>query len=941
MLSLLTWIALIALVDQGEGYALRGCEVHKQKHLKVLCYKMGLTQVPANLPEKTVHLDISHNKIKAIKAEDFNNLTLLQQMNISFNEISFISIGTFQKLTALNDMNLGNNQIESLISGMFEGLQNLTVLLLNGNLITTIHPNAFSGLPNLKILGLSSNRLYELKTISIAFQLGRLEEIYIANNSLQHFLTSDLSSISTNLHAIDASCNPFSEFAVVTDILRGVNYLNLSSTQKNVIWNLTEPCFLKGLNRFNMKGMNLTLAAVSSIIQSLTCSSLEEIDLGFLNLTDSNVIQHLCLRHPKIKIIRLQGNNYKEFKVDTFQNCTLLEELDLSENMFHDVPATTFQHLSLLQKLSLAKNMLTSIPDNFPHMNALKVMNLSSNHLSEVSLNNSQSYESLKSLDLSGNKMSVFRSSYVGNWSLQNLNLGDNYLVDVSGSFQSSLKMLDSLLLRKNKLSSLSCDTFKNLESLKFLNLVDNQIEEIETGAFNGLHNLKSLLLGSNKLTQNAIKNSTFQGLKTLQELQLFRNNLYYESSRKLDVPPFLSLTSLKLLTLNSQAHDGMQNIPSNYLEGLVSIKMLHAGNLAFKSLDPTMFTYTPTLQELDISDNHFLKLDPSLLAPLQNLTELHINQNILDSLDFLVLSNNSKLLLLRAVKNQLGTLTYDQITALPALEFLDLRSNPLTCDCNNMYFINWVETDPKTQVLHFYEYECASPPSSKGEKLFTFNFETCRIHYDFILFLSTCLFIGITLIVLTVCKLWRWQIVYSYHIFLGFLYDRKQLKKPRYHQYDAFISYNSHDEEWVFSHLVPNLEELYKWKLCLHHRDFEPGKPIIDNIIDSIYSSRKTICIVSSHYLESEWCSKEIQMASYRLFDDRADVLILLFLEDIPSYRLSPYHQMRKIIKKKSYLLWPKDMNAYSVFWLKVHKALETGENEVDEHSPLSGLCH
>ena len=42
------------------------------------------------------------------------------------------------------------------------------------------------------------------------------------------------------------------------------------------------------------------------------------------------------------------------------------------------------------------------------------------------------------------------------------------------------------------------------------------------------------------------------------------------------------------------------------------------------------------------------------------------------------------------------------------------------------------------------------------------------------------------------------------------------------------------------------------------------PGKPIIENISDAIYGSRKTICVISHHYLESEWCSREIQMARW-----------------------------------------------------------------------------
>ncbi|KAL7852623.1 hypothetical protein SRHO_G00184080 [Serrasalmus rhombeus] len=130
-------------------------------------------------------------------------------------------------------------------------------------------------------------------------------------------------------------------------------------------------------------------------------------------------------------------------------------------------------------------------------------------------------------------------------------------------------------------------------------------------------------------------------------------------------------------------------------------------------------------------------------------------------------------------------------------------------------------------------------------------------------------------------------------------------------------------------SELLPQLEGEQGWSLCLHHRDFQPGKPIIENIVDSIYGSRKTICVISHHYLESEWCSSEIQLASFRIFDEKKDILILVFLEDIPTHQLSPYHRMRRLVKKRTYLSWPKPGKDTQVFWQKLRVALETGVAE------------
>uniref|UniRef100_A0A3Q4GKI3 TIR domain-containing protein n=1 Tax=Neolamprologus brichardi TaxID=32507 RepID=A0A3Q4GKI3_NEOBR len=66
----------------------------------------------------------------------------------------------------------------------------------------------------------------------------------------------------------------------------------------------------------------------------------------------------------------------------------------------------------------------------------------------------------------------------------------------------------------------------------------------------------------------------------------------------------------------------------------------------------------------------------------------------------------------------------------------------------------------------------------------------------------------------------------------------------------------------------------------------------------------------------------------SFRLFDEQTDVLILVFMEEIPSYLLSPYHRMRKMLKRKTYLSWPRAGAHTELFWEKLCQALETRED-------------
>lgn len=68
---------------------------------------------------------------------------------------------------------------------------------------------------------------------------------------------------------------------------------------------------------------------------------------------------------------------------------------------------------------------------------------------------------------------------------------------------------------------------------------------------------------------------------------------------------------------------------------------------------------------------------------------------------------------------------------------------------------------------------------------------------------------------------------------------------------------------------------------------------------------------------------------SSFRLFHEQKDVLILVFLEDIPSSELSPHYITRKLLKKQTYLSWPRAAEHPQRFWQKLGQALGPREND------------
>ena len=106
---------------------------------------------------------------------------------------------------------------------------------------------------------------------------------------------------------------------------------------------------------------------------------------------------------------------------------------------------------------------------------------------------------------------------------------------------------------------------------------------------------------------------------------------------------------------------------------------------------------------------------------------------------------------------------------------------------------------------------------------------------------------------------------------------------------YDAFVSYSSHDIEWVLRTLKEKLEsEDPPYRLCIHDRDFLAGAPIYQNIFDSVKTSRRMIMVLSNSFLQSEWCMLEFRVAHRKVLRDRTNYLIIVLFGDVDTKNLN-----------------------------------------------------
>uniref|UniRef100_A0AAY4EXG3 Adhesion G protein-coupled receptor A2 n=1 Tax=Denticeps clupeoides TaxID=299321 RepID=A0AAY4EXG3_9TELE len=129
---------------------------------RVSCSGDELAEAPESglLPNRTVTLILSNNRIRVLRNSSFAGLYALEKLDLRSNLISTIMPGAFLSLTSLKKLDLSNNRIGCLTSDMFQGLSNLTRLNLSGNIFSSVDQTVFQDLPSLKLVNFNSEFLH-------------------------------------------------------------------------------------------------------------------------------------------------------------------------------------------------------------------------------------------------------------------------------------------------------------------------------------------------------------------------------------------------------------------------------------------------------------------------------------------------------------------------------------------------------------------------------------------------------------------------------------------------------------------------------------------------------------------------------------------------------------------------------------------------------------
>ncbi|XP_014817594.1 PREDICTED: toll-like receptor 13, partial [Calidris pugnax] len=885
-------------------------------------------------------LNLSHNLLPRLPPAAFAPLPRLLLLDLAHNLVATVAPGAFGGLGALLTLNLSHNRLTHLPEGSFSGLGNLTGLLLAHNPLATLSPAAFLPLANLRWLVLRGGRLPALGPVAAAVgHLPNLQLLDLCGNRLSALgpgppLPPSLLALLLCNNSLGGLAGAGPGLPPPALGLLDLSYNNISRASAFA------PLRLGNLSRLLVAGNPLDPLG----LLEATDLRPRSLDVSGLRLEVAQLGQ-FCRRlgATPLRSLRLRRNGLRHLPNGSLAACPPATTLDLTGNRLRRVGCLggllgAGGGRGKLREVVIEHNLLRWPPlcSGWPPLPGVRNLSLRFNRIGGLGPGAFAETPRLRLLRLDLNSLARLdpRGLRGLRWLLE-LRLDNNLLTDLPPGAFSPLRRLETLNLRNNRLSVLFPGVLGGLPHLQTLDLGGNNLRHLGGKALGGLGGLRRLYLDRNRLLE--VNAETFQPLGvSLEVLDLGGNALRYRSQRLGQRPPFQALGRLRLLKLQGQRPFGLHIVPQRLFQGLTSLRSLSLAQNGLLAIAADAFDDLGQLEFLTLADSGGGggDLPAGVFKNLSALRSLDLENMGLRSLGPQVFGNLSRLEMLLLARNQLRGLDKGVATGgLPALRYLDLRKCPLSCACDNAWLPTWLENGP-VQVVYLYNYTCSG---GSGAYLHNFDTRVCFLDLGLYLFSATSPLVALALALPLLYHRGYWRLRYHLYLLRAWANGRWRPERRRF-LYDTFVSYNSADEGWVLGELVPQLEGEGSLRLCLHHRDFRPGRAIVDNIVDAIYNSRKTVCVVSRGFLRSEWCSLEMQLATYRLFEELRDVLVLVFLEPLPEAELSLFHRARRVLLRRTHLRWPQHPQERPLFWAKLIHTLRGGGREEEEEEEEEG---
>ncbi|XP_054087763.1 protein toll-like [Zeugodacus cucurbitae] len=333
------------------------------------------------------------------------------------------------------------------------------------------------------------------------------------------------------------------------------------------------------------------------------------------------------------------------------------------------------------------------------------------------------------------------------------------------------------------------------------------------------------------------------------------------------------------------------------------------------------------TQSRLDITHNNFYMLPSNATFGYANVTRLYAAHNRLENIQSAHLPPQLEVLDVR--NNSLERLSDGFIQYFlnesATLRQLYLSENPWLCDCDAKQLLNAVRTHrkriPDVTLLVCANLENTSLQEARYE-------DVCvpeSMHLAWLLF-SISLVIIVFISLFGLCYKYKLELhvwLYAHGVFLCCIREHELDKEKTF---DAFISYAHQDARFVNDILLPGLEQGEpQFSVCTHERNWLAGAYIPEQIIESVDQSRRTIIVLSQHFIESDWARMEFRTAHQcALNERRSRIIIIKYGELTDVTKLDK--ELRAYLTMNTYLEWVD----HPWFWNKLRYAMPHRRGEV-----------
>nr|QIX11780.1 toll-like receptor 1 type 2 [Coturnix coturnix] len=430
---------------------------------------------------------------------------------------------------------------------------------------------------------------------------------------------------------------------------------------------------------------------------------------------------------------------------------------------------------------------------------------------------------------------------------------------------------------------------------------------------------------------KNDLTDLLFQNCDKLIQLETFilhRNK--FESLSKVSLMTS-HMRSLRYLDMSSNLlRNGRAEVRCQWTDSLSEL------DLSSNQLTESVFECLPVnIIKLDLQNNQIASI-PKGIAELQSLQELNLASNRLADLPGC--GAFTGLEILNIERNLILTPSAHFFESCPSMKELQAGQNPFKCSCELQDFLRLERQSGGKLSGWPAAYVCKYPEDLSGTQLKDFHLTELACNTTLLLVTALLVTLVLVAVVAFLC------IYLDVPWYVRMLWQWTQTKRRAWHdcpeeretalQFHAFISYSEHDSLWVKNELIPNLEKGEgSIRLCQHERNFIPGKSIVENIINCIEKSYKSIFVLSPNFVQSEWCHYELYFAHHKLFSENFNSLILILLEPIPPYVIpARYHKLKALMAKRTYLEWPKERSKRALFWANLRAAITIHLSEADE---------